>query len=82
MIFGPPTPRVAHSFFKSPPRLDGRTDSVAFAIDDLAVLHTFASMAGPNPGSIFSCANQYVGKLCALARVTSVGCLSFAECME
>jgi CxxC-x17-CxxC domain-containing protein len=75
VIFGPPTPRVAHSFFKSPPRLDGRTDSVAFAIDDLAVLHTFASMAGPNPGSIFSCANQYVGKLCA-ARGLRVSAIS------
>jgi hypothetical protein len=58
VIFGPPTPRVAHSFFKSPPRLDGRTDSLAFAIDVLAVIHTFASMAGRTQGQSLAAQNQ------------------------
>ena len=75
MIFGPPSPRVAHSFFKSPPRLDGRTASLAFAVNDLAVIHTFASMAGRNQGQSLA-AQPVIGKLCALARVTSVGNLS------
>jgi len=81
MIFGPPSPRVAHSFFKSPPRLDGRTASLAFAVDDLAVIHTFASMAGRTQGQSLA-AQPVIGKLCALARVTSVGNLSSAARIE
>jgi len=81
MIFGPPSPRVAHSFFKSPPRLDGRTASLAFAVDDLAVIHTFASMAGRTQGQSLA-AQPVIGKLCALARVTSVGNLSSAARTE
>lgn len=81
MIFGPPSPRVAHSFFKSPPRLDGRSASLAFAFDDLAVIHTFASMAGRTQGQSLA-AQPVIGKLCALARVTSVGNLSSAARIE
>jgi hypothetical protein len=49
MIFGPLSPRVAYSFLNRL-CLDGRDDSVAFAFCDVAVLHTFASMAGRTQG--------------------------------
>jgi len=53
----------------------------AFAVDDLAVIHTFASMAGRTQGQSLA-AQPVIGKLCALARVTSVGNLSSAARIE
>ncbi len=53
----------------------------AFAVDDLAVIHTFASMAGRTQGQSLA-AQPVIGKLCALARVTSVGNLSSAARLE
>ena len=75
MIFGPPSPRVAYSFLTAF-HLERRDDSLAFAFREVAVLHTFVSMAGRTQGQSLAGLIDEVGEtLCPRA-------VQYRECLE